>query len=180
MKMLRSGNHNTPLTDEQRAFTEQHHDEVVYGFLRKKGLDADEFWNVVILKYLYAVRIYLERPELQKLSFKTVAYRQMRGALCDHWTYLNRPKRKAPVYSLDTYDFGDDERLAAGAVHEQFEATEAWQSIMPLLTEKEMDSLQLKARGYSYREIASRAGITYSGICSRFYRMRCKARACVA
>lgn len=179
--MLNSNMGNNPLTEEQRAFAEKHHDEVVYGFLKKKGLDTDEFWNVVILKYLYAVRIYLERPELQKLSFKTVAYKQMRSALCDHWTYLNRPKRKATVFSLDAYDSGNNERLGTGAIlYEQYEATEAWQSIMPLLTEKEMNSLQMKAHGYSYREIASEAGITYSGICSRFYRMRCKARACVA
>lgn len=173
------------MTEEQKAFAEQHHDEVVGGFLAKKQLDYDEYWGVVILKYLYAVRIYLEKPELQIYSFKTIAYRQMYSAVHDYWTYKNRPKRKANVVSLDDFDSygaGIKEHLihASTPVMEQIEAVEAWSQVKLSLSEKELDAIQKKADGYSYREIARQSGISYSGICSRFFRARAKARTCLS
>lgn len=49
-----------PLTPEQKTFAEKHHG-LVYKFLNKNQLSADEFYDVVIFGYLRAVRRFLQR-----------------------------------------------------------------------------------------------------------------------
>ena len=185
--MLQTSTRANPrtLTDDHREFAAKNHDEVIYGFLGSRKLSRNSYYDVVILKYLYAVQIYLDRPELQKYSFKTIAYRQMTSAINSHWKKVCRPKRNAYVISLNSlYDGGIEEQMgvvsAAPPIHEHVEAADDWRRIMPLLTQKELEALTKKVAGYTYREIASEVGITYAGINSRFYRMRQKARACMA
>lgn len=176
---------NWKLNDEQRKFAEEYHDEVVYGFLATKKLSRDEYLDIVYEKYLYAVRIYLERPELrEKYTFKTIAYKQMMAAVKTYWTYLNHPKRKeVAVLSLNADDCMRGVRAresctgASSRLYERAEAADQWRKIAPLLTEKETDALRFKAQGYTYREIAEQVGITCSGVGSRFHRMRSRLRA---
>lgn len=172
------------LTDEHRDFATNHHDEVVYGFLGSRKLSRDQYYDVVILKYLYAVQIYSDRSELQKYSFKTIAYRAMTSALNSYWRKMGRPKYSTPVLSLNSmYDHGFEEKLSMSEypeIHSHIEAAQDWQQIKRTLTAKELEVLQKRAEGYTYRELARDTGITYSGVSSRFYRMRKKARACLA
>lgn len=173
------------LNNEQRTFAEEHHDEVVYGFLTSKKLNRDEYLDIVYEKYLYAVHIYLERPELrEKYAFKTVAYGQMMAAVKTYWTYLNRPKRKATaILSLNADDCLRGIRAresctgVSARLYEKAEAAEQWNQIAPLLTKKETDALLFKAQGYTYREIAKQVGISCAGVGSRFYRLRLRLRA---
>lgn len=59
------------LTDYERQYAEEHH-ALVYRFLHDKGLDINEFYDVVIFRYLAAVQRYLTEPQLQQYSFTTV------------------------------------------------------------------------------------------------------------
>ena len=43
-----------PLNEEQRRFATENHN-LVYAFLNEKGLSEDEYYDVVIFGYLYAV-----------------------------------------------------------------------------------------------------------------------------
>ena len=161
------------LNDEQRRFAAEKHDEVVLGFLSVKRLDKDEYLDVVYEKYLYAVYIYLERPELRRYSFKTIAYRQMMSAVKDYWTYLNRDKQGLSAdLSLKGLRAWESSNGASFRLDEYADAADQWRQIEPLLTEKEVDALRFKAIGYTYPEIAEQVGITSSGVGSRFYRMR--------
>lgn len=169
------------LNNEQRQFAAEHHDKVVYGFLSARQLEQDEYLDIVYPKYLYAVHIYLERPELQRYSFKTVAYRQMMAAVKDYWTYLNRPKRKAPAVPMKNADQlmrgMRETEIVPARMYERVDAIEEWRRIAPLLTEKETDALRFKAMGYTYPEIAAEIGISSSGVSSRIYRLRMRLRA---
>ena len=49
------------LTDYERQYAEEHH-ALVYRFLHDKGLDSNEFYDVVIFRYLAAVQRYLTEP----------------------------------------------------------------------------------------------------------------------
>lgn len=89
---------NWKLTPEQQDFAAEHHDRIVFGFLRRKKLNHDdEYYTVVIYQYLYSVKIYLERPELRKWTFQAIAWRNMSGAVYRYWQKENR----LPTCSLD-------------------------------------------------------------------------------
>lgn len=53
----------------------------MYRYLRQQGLNSDEWFDVVIFRYLLSVKRYFALPELQKLKFITVACSAMRSAV---------------------------------------------------------------------------------------------------
>ena len=69
-----------PLTLEERRFASEHISSV-YRYLRQQGLNSDEWFDVVIFRYLLSVKRYFALPELQKLKFITVACSAMRSAV---------------------------------------------------------------------------------------------------
>ena len=169
----------------QEDFATQYHDEVVFGFLRRKKLPMDEFYDVVVFGFLEAIDTYLSRPELrEKHCFEAIATVKMRDKLSAHWKYANRPKRKAPVRGLHEPYHGYilEESIAdkMQSVEDAAVASEVWERIAPQLTQKQMDTLLLKSRGFTYGEIASKESITRSGVASRMFRIRSKAKACLS
>lgn len=69
-----------PLTLEESRFASEHIN-IVYRYLRQQGLNSDEWFDVVIFRYLLSVKRYFALPELQKLKFITVACSAMRSAV---------------------------------------------------------------------------------------------------
>ncbi len=57
-----------PLTSEESAFAEKHHD-VLLRYLHFHKLPVDEFYDIAVFGYLRAVRKYLARPELRQYKF---------------------------------------------------------------------------------------------------------------
>lgn len=88
------------LTKEQQDFATINHN-LVYSFLRQKHLNVDDFYDVVIFRYMRAVQRYLEEPYLQRYSFSTIAYSNMNSAMCSYWASLRCKKRSAKIISLD-------------------------------------------------------------------------------
>lgn len=163
-----------PLSEQERAFAEEKHDEVVFKFLCQKALDVDDYYGVVIPGYLYAVRVYLSRPELrEQYSFQSVAYKKMQSAVYKLWRYESRPKRSAKVLSLDSYPDDIFNLAISDRTQEHLEAQERWKQVRAHITIKEMEALLLKSQGYSYREIADAVGLkNSSSVSSRIWRMR--------
>lgn len=98
---------NFKLTDRQREFAEQNH-HILEDFLRYRHLPQEEFYDVVVFRFLRAVKQYDEREDLKAYSFKTVAKNHMRSALSG---YFARKKREGTVLSLD-YPLTDTLTLA--------------------------------------------------------------------
>ena len=73
-----------PLTEQERQFAEEHH-EIVYKYLRCRRLRPEEYYDVVIFRYLRAVHRYLNEPGLRKYKFDTIARGAMRSALYNHF-----------------------------------------------------------------------------------------------
>ena len=84
------------LTEEQKIFAEQNH-MLVERFLWKNHLERAEFYDVVIFGYLKAVQEFLEKPELSKYPFSSIAWRKMRYSMIKEYIYRNCPKRNAPM-----------------------------------------------------------------------------------
>ena len=89
-----------PLTSEESAFAEKHHD-VLLRYLRFHKLPVDEFYDIAVFGYLRAVRKYLARPELQQYQFSTIARRAMSCDIHHSKEYWNRAKRKGEVCLFD-------------------------------------------------------------------------------
>lgn len=70
----------TPLTAEERRFAEENH-HIVDEFLRGRRLPKNEWYDVVIFRYLLSVKKWFQRPELHQWKFKAIAYRDMRSAV---------------------------------------------------------------------------------------------------
>ena len=88
------------LTEKQRQFAADNH-YVLENFLRYRGLPMDEFYDVVIFRFLKAVQQYNERKDLQKYKFSTIAEYAMRSAISNYFAKKKRRGEKVDILSLD-------------------------------------------------------------------------------
>ena len=69
-----------PLTPaEQTVAAENHY--IVERFLASKKLPPDEWYDVVVFRYLRAVELWFRRPDLYKYRVATIAWRNMASAV---------------------------------------------------------------------------------------------------
>ena len=102
------------LTEEQRGFAADNH-EVLMKFLEDKKLPFDEFYDVVVFGYLYAVKLYDESDEQNKSEFEFVAREHMQNELNSYYVKQREQNQNVRVLSLDyTVSFKDG--LTAGDV----------------------------------------------------------------
>ena len=87
----------TPLCSEERIMAEENH-YLVLSFLRKHGLPENEYYDVVIFRYLLAVKKWFRRPDLKRYKFSTIAWYAMRSALCHE---REKQRRRISTISLD-------------------------------------------------------------------------------
>lgn len=90
------------MTPLQRQFADEHQD-TVFRFLSHKNLSVEDYYDIVIFGYLQAVQEYDENPALARFQFNTIAWTKMSDCLGKHFSYENKPKRKAPMVSIHTY-----------------------------------------------------------------------------
>ena len=168
------------LTEEQKIFAEQHH-VLVERFLWKNHLERSEFYDVVIFGYLEAVQEYLEKPELSKYPFSSIAWRKMRFCIINEYIYRNCPKRNALMETYrENYDcvFSREQVLEqVNCVASELEDRVQLQQLMSHMTVKEKEVVCMRAAGYTYREIAEHCIITMRGVSARLIRMRRRFRA---
>ncbi len=88
---------NTPLTEQQKTFAEKHHN-VIFKFMSLKKLAAGEWYGVVAIGYLKAVKRWLEREKLQKYAFSTIAFYIMRAEVTNE---RRKQRRRLKTISLD-------------------------------------------------------------------------------
>jgi len=155
------------LTDYERQFADQHH-EVVYRFLRARGLNINEYYDVVIFRYLMAAQQYLSKPSLQTYSFETIACNAMRSALGHHF---QAEKRRQEFCITDTnlvenlVGYTPDER--------QDDVSKLlWMEVAALLTEPERKLVSQRADGWSYKEIANDCGLKEGTVSNRMSKLR--------
>lgn len=88
------------LTERQQKFAEEHHN-VLEDFLKYRGLSFDEYYDVVVFRFLRAVKQYDENAKLRRYSFKTIAGNHMRSALGNYFAQQKRQSRNIQFLSLD-------------------------------------------------------------------------------
>lgn len=149
-----------PLTKEQREFAAKWHN-LIYVFLREKGLPRDDYYDIVVFGYLRAVKEFFAKPTLQqKYSFSTIAWKKMDGSLVDFYKSQSRQKRHACVVSLHSaiYDDGqfalEDVLSTQDAVMEQLETELLLHDLAAMASRQQMAVVRMKSAGYNMRDIA--------------------------
>ncbi len=169
------------LTESQREFAAEQH-ELVISFLRRRGLEMNEFYDVVIFGYLGAVQQYDQRPELRQYTFRTIANKRMHAALWNYYRSLYAAKRGERPLSLDA-PCADGTVLSetvaspTASVIEYAEIRESWGEIKKYATPKQLRALHMRADGYRGTEIGKVLNISPKTVSGRIYRLRRKALA---
>ena len=139
----------------------------------------DEYYDVVIFRYLHAVQRYDENPKLRQYAFQTIAFNSMRSALNNFFRSRIRQKKRAVLYSLES-PVGNGRVLSEcisgpyPPVHEYSEVREEWDSLKVAITPKQMQALRMRAEGYTNREIGRVYRIRPDSISGRMSRLRKK------
>lgn len=102
----------TPLTEEERQFAAEHHG-IVISYLRRRNLDENEWYDVVIFRYLLSVKKWFTQPDLHQWSFGTIAKQAMRSAIGGE---LDKQNRRIKTVSLDAAIPGSDGLTLADTV----------------------------------------------------------------
>ena len=116
----------TKLTERQRLFATEHHN-VLEEFLLKRGLDYDDYYDVVVFKFLKAVKQYDEVERLRKQAFKDVAVSLMQMAVDNHRRALKQQRENVFVLSLDYMPKNRDGLLFSERIAD--ETTDIWDII---------------------------------------------------
>lgn len=95
----------SPLTQEERQFAEQNH-YLVGQFLYWNRLQLDDWYDVIIFRYLLSVKKWLQSPELHKYKFQTIANRAMLAAVFNE---RDKQSRRIQAFSLEENVPGNDD-----------------------------------------------------------------------
>ena len=91
-----------PLTEEEKIFAEDHHN-LMYRYMKLHELDPEEWYDILIIPYLNAVKKYHQYEKLQNFKFEQVFFRTLDSARSNYWRDMNRKKR-CPEGGLFSYD----------------------------------------------------------------------------
>ena len=104
-----------PLTEEEQVFAEENH-ELIYKYMKAYKLDLEEWYDILIIPYLQAVKKYFSYPDLRKYKFEQICFRTLDSARKNQWIKAERMKRypsgKYFYYPIQTTT--EDEALALG------------------------------------------------------------------
>ncbi|MBS6701146.1 MAG: hypothetical protein KH284_06045 [Clostridiales bacterium] len=94
---MRKSKYEAPLTVEEQAFATENHD-LIKKYLNIRRLPYDEWYDVVIFRYLLSVKRWFAIPELHKHNFEIIAFYAMRSAIGHE---QEKQKRRVQTVSLD-------------------------------------------------------------------------------
>ncbi len=175
----------TPLTPEEQEMAVKHL-YLVDEFLRRKHLDTDEYYDVVIFGYLAAIQMNCrdkDYPE-EKKNFHGLAEICMRNAVYSEWRYLGREKNKANRMSTSfdaLMDLGEEEFSLYEIIEDttiNIENSIAAQDLIDCAlaedTPKERKAIEYTCLGFKPREIAEIMDTTPFAISCILYKFRKK------
>lgn len=87
------------LTEQEQRFAEEHHD-LIYNFLRYRGLDKDKYYDVIALGYLKGVKDYNRKKSARRFEFVHIANRAMNDAFLKDYIAERTHKRKINLEAL--------------------------------------------------------------------------------
>ncbi|MCM1048695.1 MAG: hypothetical protein NC433_09730 [Clostridiales bacterium] len=102
-----------PLTAEEKAFSaDLENYNLFFKYMKINKLDQEEWYDILILHYLRAVKKYLNIPHLQQYKFSTILFKSLDSAGGNYYNAMTVQKRKPEggTCSLDLVIEGDNGR----------------------------------------------------------------------
>lgn len=90
------------LTEEERVFAEQHHD-MIYKYMNYHSLDEAEWYDILVIPYLNAVKKYHTYEKMRSLNFDQVFFRTLDNARSNYFRAMVTQKRK-PEHGIISYE----------------------------------------------------------------------------
>lgn len=164
-----------PLTDEEREFAANWQNyKKIFEFMYFYNLNQDEWYDILIIPYLQAVKKYHVREDLRaNYKFWHVCNLMLSKAVYNHNRAMNRQKRRpiGDILSLDYMVEGDNqfsESTLDSLWIDRKQQTERivldkylLESILGKLTDTQGKIFEMLLEGYSKREIGKELSITY-------------------
>ena len=101
---MRKSKYEAPLTEEEQSFAAENH-HLIKKYLNMRKLPFDEWYDVVIFRYLLSVKRWFAIPALHKHNFEIIAFYAMRSAIGHE---LEKQGRRIKTISLDEVIPGTD------------------------------------------------------------------------
>lgn len=177
-----------PLTTEEQLMAEEYF-YLVDDFLRRKHLDPNEYYDVVIFGYLQAIqRECRNQNPPENKNFHGLVEVCMKRAVFLDWRRKYQDKRKADFMALSLdcmpaetddgefslYDVVADTRQRTAV---QVEAQDLAERVLAVATPREREAIDLACLGYETHEIAELLGIARNTAYRILYNFRVKAKA---
>lgn len=160
-----------PLTDSERIFAEENHD-LLYKYMSINHLDISEFYDVLVIPYLNAVKKYFENEECRQYHFATVAFLKLDTAVMNYYRAMYSKKRmpNGGLVSLNLLLLGDnpfsehtpdtwyiDSRMST---EKSAIALHIIEQIFQLLDERQAKLLRMKMNGFTLMEMTEEFNTT--------------------
>lgn len=94
---MRKSPYDSPLTEEERNFATENH-YLIRKYLNIRRLSFDEWYDVVVFRYLLSVKRWFAIPELHEHNFEIIAFYAMRSAIGHE---VDKRHRQIKTISLD-------------------------------------------------------------------------------
>ena len=163
-----------PLSPEEKMFASENY-HLITEFLKKEKLNAEDFFDVVVLDFLLSVEKYLNDDALkEKCSFEAVSYMYMKRAVFVHFREQKAQKRSAEAGADLSYEemnayIGKSESMENISL---LEYTETTRQIMENLTDEQRKIFTARLTGYSLKEIAENNGIKAKRAYNQFQKIK--------
>lgn len=175
-----------PLTEYERIFaSEPENYKQLFTFMSRNGLNADEWYDILIIPYLSAVKKYCSREELHIYPFWSILTRVLSCAYHHHYRSLNAQKSipRACVVSLD-YNLQGDNPFCEYQIDEWWidhrQQTEKVvfdrymvESILMELNATQSRIFEMLLEGYSKVEIGRQLTISQAVLKRQLEKMQC-------
>ncbi len=101
---MRKSKYERPLTVEEQAFATENH-YLIKKYLRIRRLPYDDWYDVVIFRYLLSVKRWFAISELHKYNFEIIAFYAMHSAIGNE---QKKQRKQVQTVSLDAVIPGTD------------------------------------------------------------------------
>ena len=171
-------NYDRPLTEEERVFSANLENyDWLFKYMKINKLDQEEWYDILILHYLRAVKKYLNIPHLQQYEFSTILFRTLDNARINYFRDMNREKRmpSGGIVSLDwEEDSMNGKRTAPMTwidLKQSVEKTvmyhEIISEILSNLNDVQAEIFKMTMEEYNREEIKRYLGIKKGTFCNR-------------
>lgn len=171
-------NYDRPLTEEERVFSANLENyDWLFKYMTINKLDQEEWYDILILHYLRAVKKYLNIPHLQQYEFSTILFRTLDNARINYFRDMNREKRmpSGGIVSLDwEEDSMNGKRTAPMTwidLKQSVEKTvmyhEMISEILSNLNDAQAEIFKMTMEEYNREEIKRYLGIKKGTFCNR-------------